>query len=657
MKAIDNLLNKTKTLKLLYVEDDHQTQLATLAILNQLFDHIFVANQGLEGFSLYQENSPDIILTDINMPGMNGLEMIANIRKTDQEIPIIVLSGNDEAEFFIESIQLNVNGYVLKPIEIEMFLNTLEYVVDALKLKRTVNLQNQLMQQYMDITDKNSIISKTDQEGVITYVNDPFCTFTGYSREELIGQTHNILSHPGDTDQQTYKEMWESIKTDTRVLHGTVKSINKQGVPYYSKTTIMPIPNENGDVTEFIGMHTDVTDMMNPSHKLHDYLQLCTNPTVAIIKIEGFSDIETFFGSNVSKEIEEHFINYFTTSLAAMASNTNCFAIGEGNVAIAADNVDTEQFHSKLQLFQDHFCQNSISIHGRDYDFNVIISVASGTNSLQDARAGSSYLEKHFINFIDAQDFNQKMKIDVQKNLDTLHTVKYAIDNNYIVSYFQPIVDNRSENIVKYESLVRIIDENDQILTPNHFLEVAKKGKLYTQITHIVLLHSFKALVLSSKEISINLSIQDIEREHTRNIILDKLEEHKHLAHRVIFELLEDETVSDFFLIQKFIQNVKKYGVQIAIDDFGSGYSNYERLIQYQPDILKIDGSLIKTIHKDTYVESVVRSIVKFAKQNNMKTLAEFVEDDEIFSFVKNIGINYSQGYYFGKPDTMERII
>lgn len=656
LKDLADIVKTTKTLKLLYVEDDDEIRAATLKMLDSLFGTIYTANSGLEGLTLYEEVSPDIIITDLTMPVMSGLEMIAKIRETNQDIPIIVFSANDESQYFIQSIRLGVNGYALKPIDLTLFLNMLKQVIEAFTLKRTVDFQNVLMQQYMEITDKSSIVSKTNPDGIITYVNDSFCTLTGYAREELLGQTHLILSHP-DADPKEYKNMWHQTRVGKKLFQGILKNINKNGSAYYSKTTIMPLCDSNGKLIECIGVHTDVTEMMYPSHQLADYLQLCDNPTVAIIKIEGFSDLQTFFGDIASEEIAEHFIKHFTPSLNAMAAHVKFFTIGGGNVVLASDNVDTKQFHTKLKLFQEHVYKNSINIHGINHDISVIISVASGDMALQDARAGSSYMEKNLTNFIDAQDFNKQMKKDAQKNLDTLHKIKSAIENDRIVSYFQPIIDNISGDVVKYESLVRLVDEDDKILSPFHFLEVAKKGKLYTQITHIVLKHSFKALVLSTKEISINLSIQDIEREVTRNIILDTLEEHKHLAHRVIFELLEDETVSDFAVIQKFIQDVKAFGVQIAIDDFGSGYSNYERLIQYQPDILKIDGSLIKTVHKDKYVESIVKSIITFAEQNNMKIVAEFVEDDQIFSFVKHLGINYSQGYHFGKPDTMDKIL
>ena len=102
--------------------------------------------------------------------------------------------------------------------------------------------------------------------------------------------------------------------------------------------------------------------------------------------------------------------------------------------------------------------------------------------------------------------------------------------------------------------------------------------------------------------------------------------------------------------IHAFATEVKNYGARIAIDDFGAGYSNYERLLSYRPDILKIDGSLIRTLDRNSYSLSIVKSIVTFAREQGLETVAEFVENETIFEIVKELGIEYSQGYLFGKP-------
>jgi len=234
--------------------------------------------------------------------------------------------------------------------------------------------------------------------------------------------------------------------------------------------------------------------------------------------------------------------------------------------------------------------------------------------------------------------------------------VKIALENYNVISYFQPIINNKTKQIEKYESLVRIVDENGNILSPHSFLEISKKGNYYNKITHRVLENSFKILKQISTKISINLSSLDIEKEETRTKLYQLLDEYESDRNRVIFELLEDENVKDFKIIKNFIRKVKSMGVMIAIDDFGSGYSNFERLLEFNPDILKIDGKLIKNIVNDIYSRNIVETIVTFTKKQNIITIAEFVENEEIFNILDELGVDYSQGYYFGKPKNMNLI-
>jgi len=287
------------------------------------------------------------------------------------------------------------------------------------------------------------------------------------------------------------------------------------------------------------------------------------------------------------------------------------------------------------------------------YDLSIQISFASGNDALENAKFGLLELQRTQQNFIVATDLSKKMHAEAEENIKVLQMIKEAIAKRNIVSFFQPIVDNSTKKIIKYESLVRLIDNNEQIVAPYFFLEVSKKGKYYTQITEIVLENSFAMLDKIDEDISINISAIDIDKNRTRNKIFSLLSKYKQYTNRIIFELLEDESVRDYETFKSFIAYVKNMGVRIAIDDFGTGYSNFERLLEYEPDILKIDGSLIKNILNKKYSLNVVETIVTFAKKQNIKLVAEYVENENIFLKLKELGIEYSQGYYFGKPKAM----
>jgi len=269
----------------------------------------------------------------------------------------------------------------------------------------------------------------------------------------------------------------------------------------------------------------------------------------------------------------------------------------------------------------------------------------------EDAKSGLDTAVDKNLSICHANDFSIRDQIEAKKNLDVMKMVKKALDDYKILSYFQPIVNNKTQQVEKYESLVRLIDEDGSVVSPYEFLGVSKRGSYYNKITTRVLENSFEILKTIRTELSINLSTLDIEKNDTRELIYSLLETNKKDCNRLVFELLEDERVKDFATIKTFIQKVKSMGVSIAIDDFGAGYSNFERLLEFEPDLLKIDGSLIKNIITDKYSQNIVETIVAFAKRQNIKTIAEYVENQDIFDYLNNLGVDYSQGYYFGKPD------
>jgi len=157
-------------------------------------------------------------------------------------------------------------------------------------------------------------------------------------------------------------------------------------------------------------------------------------------------------------------------------------------------------------------------------------------------------------------------------------------------------------------------------------------------------------------DFSINLSIEDIMSSKIFNYILQKLKENKETARRLTFELLESEAVKDFKKVDRFIGEIRRYGVKVAIDDFGSGYSNFSYVTKINTDYIKIDGSLIADIDVDEASLIVVETIVSFAKKLGLKTIAEYVHSSVVLDKVKELGIDYSQGFYIDEPSLHMKI-
>ena len=657
MKELQEMIRFLKKLKLLYVEDNKETRESTLLILEDFFNKIEVANDGKEGLEIFRTFEIDLIITDINMPCLDGLNMIKEIRKLDKDIPALILSSYNELTFFKESINVGVDGYLLKPIDVTQFIHMLQKITEKLKLKEEVEKNISLLNQYKEATDKSSIVSKSDLKGKIIYVNDAFCDISEYSREELIGQSHSIIRHP-DNSSLLYKDLWETIQLKKTIWQGVIRNKSKNGNSYYVNTTIKPILDQNDEIIEYISLRNDITGIMSSKKQLQDIAESYEETVIVLIKIEGFDDIEKSYGSKLSEKIEKDFSKEILRFIPKECGFKKVFSLAEGEYAFAKNKASWEfsmnSVIANMKNLQERLNDSKIKVDEIEYDISIIISLAYGKNALENAGHGLKQLLETKQDFIIANNLVEYERDASKKSLEILKMVKRAIDDFKIVSYFQPIINNKTKKVEKYESLVRLVDINGNIISPFLFLDTAKKGKYYSQITAMVLANSFSALKHTDMDITINISVLDIEKKLTRKKIFEHLNDNIEYLHRVVFELLEDEEVKDFELIRSFINEVKSMGVKIAIDDFGAGYSNFERLLDYQPDIVKIDGSLIKNIENDEFSLNVVETIVRFAKKQKIKIVAEYVENENIFNILNKIGVDYSQGYYFGRPEELK---
>jgi EAL domain-containing protein (putative c-di-GMP-specific phosphodiesterase class I) len=192
-------------------------------------------------------------------------------------------------------------------------------------------------------------------------------------------------------------------------------------------------------------------------------------------------------------------------------------------------------------------------------------------------------------------------------------------------------------------------DSEHGVIAAGQFIDVANKLRLNRHITRIMVEKAFAAFATQPHEFSINLSYVDIVDAETLALILEHLRA-SNIGERVIFEILESDGIGDYGDVLSFIEKVKSFGCRIAIDDFGTGYSNFSHLLKLNVDFIKIDGSLIRYLAQDHTAFLVTKGIVQFARSMGIKTVAEFVHSEAVQERVIELGIDFSQGEYFGMP-------
>jgi EAL domain-containing protein (putative c-di-GMP-specific phosphodiesterase class I) len=236
-----------------------------------------------------------------------------------------------------------------------------------------------------------------------------------------------------------------------------------------------------------------------------------------------------------------------------------------------------------------------------------------------------------------------------RSNLIMAANVRRALFEHRIICHYQPVVDLQTGKIRKYETLVRMVDEEGRIIPPMEFLPIAKQTKLYPQITLEVLYQACTLFATREEEFSINLSDSDIRNPHIVEEIIKTIIK-TDTASRIVFEILESEGIENYDEVSRFIDRVKALGAKIAIDDFGTGYSNFENILKLNVDFIKIDGSLVREISTNARHQIIVETIIDFAQKIGARTIAEFVRDEETYTIVKALNVDYAQGYFTGKP-------
>jgi len=522
--------------------------------------------------------------------------------------------------------------------------------------------------------DKSSIVSKTNLKGIITYANDMFCEVSGYSRDELIGSPHNIVRHP-DVPKEAFYDLWDTIQNKA-IWKGVVRNRKKDGSTYIVNATVIPILDNKREIIEYVAVRHDITELeeskdeikkqrvdlltglFNRNQLLED-LKVVLRPILFYINIDDFSGLNDFYGERIGDDVLKQMANILSDmkkdrkfKLYKLESDQFVLLFEEGYVSF--DNL-SYLFENILEIIESKIVNHS---NGNNNRIDISVSSGAATYNMSSdyqklilfsgiARKEALSKHKKFLLFKE----NMRKPEEYAHNIEWINRIKKAIEDDRIICYYQPIYSNNDDiHTSKYESLVRLIDTDGEAISPFFFLDIARRAKLYPKITQIVIDKAFETFKNMPKtEFSVNLSIEDILSEKTVNYIYNKLESYPN-PERIIFEITESQEITDYSIINKFIKYVKQYNVKIAIDDFGSGYANFEHILNIDADYIKIDGSLIKNIDTSEHSRVITEAIINFSKKLNRKTIVEFVHNEKVFNIVKELGADYSQGFYLGVP-------
>lgn len=397
-----------------------------------------------------------------------------------------------------------------------------------------------------------------------------------------------------------------------------------------------------------------LTGLDNRNKLLEDNVNLAF-ANMAILDIDKFQTFNDVYGEELGNIALQQTAQWLKEYLED--KKINLYHIGGDEFVIACNNVTLAHsaFIELIEKLLNDFKSQTFFYEDKEYRF--IMS------------AGITFVgEKKMLAFADmalkdAKKHNKPISIyevdkDLEKehieNLDIYKKLLYAFEHHLLISYYQPIVPIQDHTKPqKYESLIRLKDKDGNLYPPFKFLEVAKANRVYYKITRTVIDNVFGVIQKHHIACSLNLSLTDIINEKTLGYLIDRLNSFEH-PELLTIELLETEHFDNYEQVHSFCVKVRGYGVKIALDDFGSGYSNFSHVLNLPIDFIKIDATLISNIDRDISSQIMVETIVNLAKKLNVQTIAEFVATGDILEMVRSLGVDYAQGFHLGKPLPIE---
>ncbi len=696
----NNLNQKTK---ILVIEDTPDTAQLIERMLRHNYD-IELAENGLIGLQKFKNTPYDIVLLDIMMPGMSGDEVLDHIITITPSQTVIAMTAHGNADLAELMLKKGASDYIQKPFKAEQLrkvCSIAEKREDFIIANEQFSTKTQALIQeqekfeslskvhYRILNSLNNIVIELTAEGNISFLNNAWQKTTGYLLSESIGKPLTEYIHESSGKIKPFlNEIFQTLqqgKQEKEIIELTLKTSSNAFL--WCEITLSSYYNEQDQFMGISGTIDDISLRKKAEEKLqhvalHDTLTGIHNRyyfddiLVNIAKTAARSntvnsllyvDLDHFKiindsqghqqGDLVLKEISR------LLSERVRGSDYLC-RIGGDEFAIILQNTNVEE----AQKLAQQICKTIEEASFRFGDKVYKVSCSIGISAI-DGKALSSdiYLQQADIAMFVAKDngrnrvhtFTQEDKLtdEIKQSFEWAQKLQRALSEDNIILHFQPIIDVKTRETECYEALVRIIVD-EQLVYPDKFIpHLEKAGDMNILDRHVIdkaikLMHEYELL----EKVAINLSAQAFSDDRLVLYIEERLSQYNIEPSRIIFELTESASLSNITGTQRLVNRLNEIGCSFAIDDFGTGFSTFAYLKQIPAEHVKIDGSFVKDMLKDSTDAALVKAINETAKALNKKTIAEFVEDEATLIKLNELGVDFAQGYHIAKPKCIKEI-
>lgn len=679
----------------LVVDDD--PDLANLLVLLLQGEGIDadIANKGSAAIEQIAAQDYDLVLMDIGLPDMDGFtawrKMMEAKPEKMKDVPLIFVTGSESIEHQVQGFELGAADFIKKPFDVTEMIARVSSKLrskkkwDAAEEERKLAKQRsheELLRMSNAMDCASDAISIIDQVGSQIYQNNAFTSIFGFSLQEMQaeGGQKALYREPGKWDSilracKNGKSWKGEVETKTR---------GEQVIPVLCRANSIRDDDDRLIGTVFI--YTDITERKRLENDLvflahHDAFTKLPNRRYFTDLIEksvakskrGLSSVLIYIDLDNFKVVNDtagHQLGdrLLLQTVAKIQENIReadvLGRIGGDEFAILMEDTKIEQAidtSKRLIHFFEEFRlkegENSFAI-GLSIGICKVNEAQTSEEALAQADSACYEAKVRGGNQYEVYTQGTKEFFRLSKNASWSIRIKDAIKEDRIELWAQPIVPIQPYHKKYFEVLLRMRETNGELVFPGTLIPAAEMFGSIRQLDHHVLKSAIRYLErFEDLNLSINLSGRTVSDENFIAQIKEALSSTTANPQQIILEVTESSMISNMGMAHSFLSEVKSYGVKIALDDFGAGFSSLSYLRDLPYDIIKIDGGFLRNIHNDSFNQTLVKSINEIAHTLDKKTVAEFVESEEIYDFAKSIGIDFVQGYHLGKPSPLATLM
>ena len=674
--------------RILIVEDERIISLDLNRRLARAgYQVVDTVSTGPEAIETAERLRPDLILMDVRLGGdMDGVDAATEIRRRIS-IPVIFLTAYADEETIQRAKAAEPFGYVLKPFKERELYTTIDIALYKARIDGKLKEQERWNSAILESIGDGIIA--TDGAHRIRFMNLVAESMTGWSESEAAGKTLNDVLQVRDDRARSMELLTRGDEATPAapIVFQDVALVNRDGDTVHIEGTITDIEVEDGmtdghviafrDVSRIKQMHATIDYQAT-----HDALTGLLNRDEFVVLLEDaaaqaadrkqsfcfvYLDLDQFkvvndvaghlagdeLLRNVAAEIEAH-VSHFRgfarlggDEFGLLLSDSNCTETQE----VCAGLVEklNRQF-----VWDDHKFTISVSIglvpvDGRQRDAYELFAAADDACYLAKEEGG---------NRIKVYETANRSFLVRRGQMQWISRLNGALNDQRFVLYWQPIVPLAKQGEGKREVLIRLVNEDGSLTSPGDFIPAAERYNLMSAIDRWVVTSVIQHIRDSDGQdqnrYCINLSGGSILDEYLLGMLLELLSEDGVDPAQFCFEITETTAIANYSRAISFVQRIKETGATFALDDFGNGFSSFAYLKQIPVDYLKIDGSFVKGITQDAIDLALVKSVNTIGHILGMRTIAEYVQDEDTRLLLEDIGVDYGQGFYLARPQPLE---